>query len=216
METVALLIPEPANRYDPNAVAVCVDGKIVGYLSRDNAEVLQPAIMVPHRRHDRPVACRARIVGGWDRGAGDRGHFGVRLHLDPADLGVDPEDLDGDWEEPEAHTGRSGEPGRTSGPGTIDGRHYTAYVEEVRRLRREGNDEEAERLLLRLVDAVEAEARAEGWGVAPWYYEQLAIIYRKRKDHEAEVAILERYAAQPHAPGASPPRSRSAWRKPGP
>lgn len=84
---VALLIPEPANRYDPHAVAVWIDGKIVGYLSRDNAEVLQPAIMRLHQRHGRPVACRARIVGGWDRGAGDRGHFGVRLYLDPADFG---------------------------------------------------------------------------------------------------------------------------------
>ena len=205
-EKVALLIPEPTNRYDPNAVAVWIEGKIVGYLSRENAEVLQPGIIRLHRQHDRPVACRARIVGGWDRGGGDRGHFGVRLYLDPADFGVDPEDLDGDMEEPEAHTGRSREPGETSGPGTIDGRHYTTYVDEVSRLRRGGSDEEAERLLLRLVDAVEAEAQAEGWGVAPWYDEQLAIIYRKRKDYAAEVAILERYAAQKHAPGASPPR----------
>ncbi|HWO71024.1 MAG TPA: hypothetical protein VNP94_09760 [Actinomycetota bacterium] len=76
----------------------------------------------------------------------------------------------------------------------------------MRRLRREGKEDEAERLLLRLVDAVEAEAAAEGWGVAPWYYEQLAIIYRKRKDLDAEVRILERFAGQRHAPGASPPK----------
>ena len=103
-------------------------------------------------------------------------------------------------------TRRLYEPAAASGPGTIGGRHYTAYVDEVRGLRREGNDAEAERLLLDLVDAVEAEAGAEGWGVAPWYYEQLAIIYRKRKDHAAEVAILERFAPQKHAPGASPPK----------
>ena len=60
----------------------------------------------------------------------------------------------------------------------------------------------AERLLLELVDATEEESRLRGTGVAPWYYEQLAIIYRKRKDPSAEVAILERYARQPPAPGA--------------
>lgn len=110
LETIALLVPEPNNRYDPNAVAVWIEGKTIGYLSRDNAEVLQPEISRLHRQHDRPVACRARIVGGWDRGPGDRGHFGVRLYLDPADFGVDPEDLDGEWERPEAHTGRTRTP----------------------------------------------------------------------------------------------------------
>jgi hypothetical protein len=83
---------------------------------------------------------------------------------------------------------------------------FTEHVDEVRELRRQDRDEEAERLLLRLVEAVEAEAAAEGWGVAPWYYEQLAIIYRKRKDLDAEVSILERFARQRHAPGASPPK----------
>jgi hypothetical protein len=42
--------------------------------------------------------------------------------------------------------------------------------------------------------------------VAPWYYEQLAILYSKRGDKDAEITVLERYAAYPHAPGPSPPR----------
>ncbi|MBC7109277.1 MAG: hypothetical protein H5T41_10960 [Methanomassiliicoccales archaeon] len=79
------------------------------------------------------------------------------------------------------------------GPGFLRGKHYTEYVEEVQNLKRTGRLDEAEKLLLKLVEAVEAEARAQGWGVAPWYYEQLAIIYRKRKDYAAEVAILKRY-----------------------
>jgi hypothetical protein len=66
---------------------------------------------------------------------------------------------------------------------------------------------------LELVDAIEAEAFQEGWGVAPWYYEQLAIIYRKRKDAMAEVEILERYASAPHAPGAGPEKLRQRLQK---
>jgi hypothetical protein len=85
--------------------------------------------------------------------------------------------------------------------GRVRGRHYTDYVEDVKSLRRSNQDESAEHLLLELVDATEDESRARGTGVAPWYYEQLAIIYRKRKDPAAEVAILERYARQPPAPG---------------
>ena len=46
-------------------------------------------------------------------------------------------------------------------------------------------------------------------GVAPWYYEQLAIIYRKRKDYLKEIEVLERFAKQKHAPGASP---QSFWK----
>ena len=44
----------------------------------------------------------------------------------------------------------------------------------------------------------------EGFGVAPAAYEALAIIYRQRKDRASEVAILERFASQHHAPGATP------------
>ncbi len=43
-------------------------------------------------------------------------------------------------------------------------------------------------------------------GVAPWFYEQAAIIYRKNGDHDAEIAVLRRFADQPHAPGALPPK----------
>jgi hypothetical protein len=88
--------------------------------------------------------------------------------------------------------------------GFVDGRHYTAFVEDVRTLKRTGQVEKAIALLLRLVDATEAEAAAKRWGVAPWYYEQLAILYAKTKQLDAEMKILERYAAQRKAPGAGP------------
>ena len=93
-----------------------------------------------------------------------------------------------------------------SGPGHYQGRHYTTYVEEVKTHKRIGNTEAAERLLLALVDATEAESRAKGGGVAPWYYEALAKLYRERKDYAAEVAILERFEQQPHASGVKPPQ----------
>ena len=91
-----------------------------------------------------------------------------------------------------------------STPGLVDGKHYTAYVAEVRRLKRSGKLDDAERLLLRLVEATEEEAQAQRWGVAPWYYEQLAIVYAKKKDLAREVAILEHYERQPKAPGVGP------------
>jgi hypothetical protein len=63
---------------------------------------------------------------------------------------------------------------------------------------------EAEMLLVKMVGATEAQAKATGCGVAPWYYEQLAIFYRKQKRYDAEIEILERYGKAPKAPGVGP------------
>ena len=84
--------------------------------------------------------------------------------------------------------------------------HYTESVERVERLKAENKVEEAIKLLLRLIGETEAEAQAHGvdWGVAPWYYQQLAILYRKEKRYHDEVQILERYECQPRAPGVGP------------
>jgi hypothetical protein len=97
--------------------------------------------------------------------------------------------------------------------GLVRGRHYTTFADEVRQLKREGKTEAAERLLLELVTATEEEARAEECGVAPWYYEQLAILYAKRQDRQQELAILERYDRQRHAPGAGPSKLSARLQK---
>lgn len=90
--------------------------------------------------------------------------------------------------------------------GQVEGAYYTDCVERVKQLKREERYLEAIDLLMKLVDATEAESKVAGpgWGVAPWYYEQLAIIYRKQKRYSEEAAILERYGAQPKAPGVGP------------
>ncbi len=93
-------------------------------------------------------------------------------------------------------------------PGHVDGKHFTAYVDQVRQLKREQRHDEAIALMLKLIGATEAESKDSGGnsGVAPWYYEQLAIIYRKEKRLADEIAILERYARQTKAPGVGPQR----------
>lgn len=64
-------IDNPAH---PMAVRVEVQGHTVGYLTRRQAVQFR-------KRSQTPVDCGAKIVGGWDRGYGDTGHFGVRLDL---------------------------------------------------------------------------------------------------------------------------------------
>ena len=68
----AELVPQDDNPHDQNAVAVQVNGTIVGFLPREQAAAYRCAGR-GREKHG------ARIVGGWDRGSDDRGHFGVRL-----------------------------------------------------------------------------------------------------------------------------------------
>lgn len=85
--------------------------------------------------------------------------------------------------------------------GSVNGKYYAEYVEQVKQLKRDDRHQEAIELLFKLIDAVESEAKvAKSYGgdgfCAPWYYEQLAIIYRKGKQYSEEVAVLERLQKQ--------------------
>ena len=55
---------------------------------------------------------------------------------------------------------------QVSQPGLYKGRHFTSYVTEVRALKRAGRLQEAEVLLIGLVEATEAESRSDRCGVA--------------------------------------------------
>lgn len=69
---------------------------------------------------------------------------------------------------------------------------------------KEGDSDTAIATLMAMVAATEVDAKANNWGVAPRPYSDLAVLYRKLKRHDDEVAILERFEAQPKAPGVMP------------
>jgi len=83
-------------------------------------------------------------------------------------------------------------------------RHFTTYVEEVNSLIRESRLSEAIELLNLLIEATENEDKKEKSGVAPWYYNRLATVYRKLKKYDSEIEVLERYDRQRKAPGVMP------------
>ncbi|MEA3327394.1 MAG: tetratricopeptide repeat protein [Chloroflexota bacterium] len=91
-----------------------------------------------------------------------------------------------------------------SGSGYVNGRHFVTFVNDVKALKKLGNLDEAERLLLKLIVAMEKACKKNNEGVAPWYYHELAKIYRKKKEYEKEVTILKRFAHQKHARGVGP------------
>jgi len=79
-ECIATLRRNPNNPHDPNAIEVHIGGKQVGHTAKEMTSKLQDFL----RQCDEQgieASCGARVMGGWDRGGGDRGHFGVQLHL---------------------------------------------------------------------------------------------------------------------------------------
>ena len=75
VDTEALLIPEPSNPHDPNAVMVHIDAHLVGYLPRDEAVAYGPTLKELGER-GRTGLCEARIAGrGGDSGTSNLGVF---------------------------------------------------------------------------------------------------------------------------------------------
>ena len=217
--TVGYLIPvaitltrEPTNSYDKNAIRADIGEYKIGYLSKELAAVFAPVID--------SVGLKKFAVAGVIRGGSvSAPTLGVHIWMDrritegplvqfaggsreqycvtwpPEDdegKGINIDELDFLPRNPKSR------------PGFYQDRHFTEYVDVVKQLKRDSKLELAEKLLLALIDATESESKKVGDGVAPWYYEQLAMVYRKCKRVDDEISILERFAKQKHSPGATP------------
>ncbi len=75
----AVLSSEPDNPYDKNAIQILVNGEKVGYVRREDNVSLRAQLNAVGITGD--VQCRAEIAGGWNRGGGDIGDFGLRLDV---------------------------------------------------------------------------------------------------------------------------------------
>lgn len=80
IEVDAVLMPEPDNTYDKNAVAVVIQSRIVAYLSKKDTSSYRRWMKL--RGHD-PQDCviaKALIVGGWkNEKSGSEGTYGIKL-----------------------------------------------------------------------------------------------------------------------------------------
>ena len=91
-DVIAILLPEPDNPFDENAISVWVNLKLVGYLSREDAALYREGLLRLIAENDnRPIALHGQIVGGGEIEEEDRlGYLGVFLDHDPADFGLEP------------------------------------------------------------------------------------------------------------------------------
>jgi hypothetical protein len=77
----AQLTLDDENVHDKNAVKVTVDGHQVGHLPREAAKAFRRTVRYGELAEHETFECAALINGGWDRGGGDAGNFGVKLDL---------------------------------------------------------------------------------------------------------------------------------------
>jgi hypothetical protein len=86
-DIIAVLVPEPTNPYDANAIAIQIDSQVVGYLPRATAQDYLPGLHRLMAAHGSHIALRGVIVGGGYYADGP-GRLGVWLEHDSADFGV--------------------------------------------------------------------------------------------------------------------------------
>ncbi len=78
-DVVAVLVPEPTNRSDRNAVRVEVFGRLVGYIPPDDAAEISPTLL-DLQKSGRLVATEAEIIEGVG-GTGTRPAVGIVLRI---------------------------------------------------------------------------------------------------------------------------------------
>ena len=194
LELPGILVPEPHNPADPNAVAVHVHEARIGYV---------PGYIAARMPRDRPLECRAQLwAAPTDQGLRVRGWvvFGsgpVRWpHAAPNPPAVTIEER---RNEQAASTTRMVDQALAGGgqraeqfkKGMVGRLHYLGTVEPIKQLKREGRLVEALALCYGAIEA--AENSREGREPAPWYTEQAAIIHRKLGEREKEEAVLRRW-----------------------
>ena len=86
-EITAVLVAEPDNVHDANAISIWIDGLKVGYLSREDAQRHHAGLLALQDKHRMPVALSGVIAGGGLRDDGP-GRLGVFLRYDPAEFGL--------------------------------------------------------------------------------------------------------------------------------
>lgn len=75
LKVTAVVAPEEGNEFDANAVRVEIDGRRVGYLSREMAVEYRAAL------GETAGQCSAKLVGGYERDDGSMAYLGVKLRM---------------------------------------------------------------------------------------------------------------------------------------
>ena len=204
LETAGQIIKNTSNPVDPHAVAVTVMGEIIGYLPAYLAHPLplpdtgaQPVEVQMFTTH----TAKGLRVESWVRSSASAGEWEYTPEHRPP-MRAQQQRLARQnlaMLHPETQAPRTAEQRATPGAGcTTSGLHYLELVEPINQLKRDGHLEAALDMALAAVHAAEEDKtylEANGGVVnpPPAYTRQAAIILRKLKRTEEEIALLQRY-----------------------
>lgn len=197
-ESEAQLQREPENHVDPQAVAVIVDGEKVGclpsYATKDLSLPVGASAPIRYQLHalwEQKLLAKAFV---W---LGDGEPEWPHTEWNPPAL-TSRERIN------DAHAGRSemvrealeggGARAAQFKRGMVDGVHYLELVEPIKQLKREDRLEEALALCYKAIEAAESDAGSRE--PAPWYTEQAAIVHRKLRQRDEQIAVLKRWLAK--------------------
>ena len=212
----AFLVAEPTNPYDPFAVMVYVDGQHVGYIPADEAPRVQAVVnahVAPTRQY---LAVPARLWACCEDG---QWSARVTLSLSGAtepewsyvDVGAWPGNQSPDGTQRLTQTGFLRRIREAEAAGLVRGQDFEYLRPEISAAKDAGDVTRALALLGECIDAAERQSRVSCMRPTVWPTEQAAILLRKQKDYDGEIAALERFlAADPAHQGTKGLRDRLA------
>lgn len=199
----AWLIPEPDNKYDPNAVRVVIMGEQVGHVPQEVSASITKACRGVGRGNVAIVPARV-----WARN--DDGTWRGRVTLafsgkteSEKDYAAERQEADAYYAEREAEQARKAaereareahkEARRTAGE--VEGQYWPLLKPSISELKRQKRFEEARDLLEQCIYAAERESVVTGEVPDPWPSEQISVVLRRLREYPHELAYLERYVA---------------------
>lgn len=196
LEIEGRLAQESVEKIDSDAIAVMVQGEPVGYLSFADSRGVDPRAFGSHtisvQAFSELVNDRLRVEA-WAWLAPTRAEWEWSEHRRPPMTSAHKarQRQKDSREILNRRAASSPERAREIEKGTINGVHYLELAEPIKQAKREGRNEYALKLCFQAIEG--AERGALGGMPAPGYTEHAAIILRKLKRRDEEIAVLDRY-----------------------
>lgn len=198
MEAVAILRPDPDNPVDENAIEVLVDGIRVGCLSTGISKIIRQNTMSPVNasyqlhtlRSGDQVKAKAFV---WLDNSLPHWRYSESTPA-PLTLASKAKEAEDDYKRTVQEGLRAGGAQQKKFENAlVGGVHYLELIEPIKQLKREGNLQEALKLCYVAIESAEKDKGDDC--PAPFYTIQAAIIHRKLREGDDEIAVLKRWLA---------------------
>lgn len=213
---IAVLVADPDNKYDSNAVMVFVDGQHVAWVPAELAPGVQAVVNAHVAETGQHLPVPARLWACFENGQwSGRVTLALSGATEPEWSYVDqaawPGNRSPDGSERLTQTGFIQRIRDTENAALVRGQSFEVLRPHIAEAKTSGDVTRALELLNECIDAAERQALVSCLRPTVWPTEQAAILFRKQKDYRSEIDVLERFlAADPSHEGTKGLRERLA------